>query len=77
MSTKKVKIDELRLRAPGLTRTQAQQLGRLVAQRLSEISIPANGSRKLASISVNLRSQRGSLEAMAQEIANRIGAKVR
>lgn len=72
MSSRKIKIDELRLRAPGLTRAQAQQLGRLVAQRLSEISLPAGGARKLKSVSVNVRSTRGSLEGMAAEIANRI-----
>ena len=77
MRSSKVQINELRLRAPGLNREQAQRLGRLVAKRLSESPIPVAQSRTLPSVSLRVRDGRGSLEGIASEIASSIRKSVR
>jgi hypothetical protein len=69
MSSAKVQINELRLRAPGLTPDHARYLGELVAQRLSNTPLVAEQSRQIPSQNVQLRANKGApIDRMADEI---------
>jgi hypothetical protein len=69
MKSTTVHIDELRLRASGLTPEQGRRLGEIVAQRLSGLQLVGNQSRQIPSVHLRLRpSDGGSLERMADHI---------
>jgi hypothetical protein len=77
MNTRKTQIDELRIRASGLTREQGRQLGRMVAEQLSEVPLSTSGSQNISEVSLRIRSQgRNSLETLATRIADSIRRKV-
>ena len=78
MSSKKVQIDELRLRTSGLTREQARSLGENVARQLAENIPSSRRSRKLPGISIRINqganhSQDGLAETIADQIRRRLG----
>lgn len=69
-----VRIDELRLRASGLTREQGKRLGEIVAERLAKQTLVGDQqSRIIPSLNVRVQSNAGSsVERMAFEIAGSI-----
>jgi hypothetical protein len=69
MKSATVHINELRVRVTGLTPEQAQRLGELVAQQLSELSVRVDRSQRIPSASVQVRSSgSSSLEQTADGI---------
>ena len=77
MSSRKVHINELRLRAPGLSRAQAQRLGKLVAKELAEKPMTAIQSRTIRALSLKVNSNADSVEGMATGIASSIRKTVK
>lgn len=77
MSSRKVHINELRLRAPGLSRAQAQRLGKLVAKELAEKPMTVIRSRTMRSLSLKVNSDADSVEGMATKIAGSIRKAVK
>lgn len=70
MSAATVQINELRVRASGLTPEQARSLGETVAKRLAEAPLATNQSRTIPRVSLRVRSSTtSSIERMADEIA--------
>jgi hypothetical protein len=70
MSRTKVQINDLRLRVPGLTETQARQLGQAVAKRLADLPIGASDPLTIRTMSVRVKTTTGdSLTRLANEIA--------
>lgn len=70
MSAATIQINELRVRASGLTPEQARRLGESVAKRLAELPLAANQSRKIPAVTLRVRSSTTtSIERMADEIA--------
>ena len=70
MSAATVQIDELRVRASGLTREQARHLGEAVAKRLVELPLGTEQSRNIPTVTLRVRSNAaGSIERTADEIA--------
>jgi uncharacterized protein YoaH (UPF0181 family) len=70
MSSATVQINELRLRASGLTHEQAQRLGETVAKRLAELPLAPGQSRKIPAVNIRVRSSgTSSIERMTDEIA--------
>ncbi len=67
----RVRIDNLRIRAAGLSREQARRLGEAVAKRLSETLTTAR-SQTIPALDVKVRGT-----ANADEIAAQIGRKLR
>ena len=68
-----VHINELRLRASGLTRDQARRLGEMVAGRLSDLRLTNNQARRIPALSLRVGSVKpGSFETTADEIARAI-----
>ena len=77
MNTRKTQINELRIRASGLTREQGRLLGRMVAERLSEEPLGTSGAQNISEVSLRIRSQGGSsMETLATRIADSIRRKV-
>lgn len=73
MNTRKTQIDELRIRASGLTREQGRLLGRMVAEQLSEEPLSTSGSQNISEVSLRIRSKgRNSMETLAARIADGI-----
>lgn len=73
MSSRKVRIDELRLRTSGLTREQARKLGESVARQLAENIPSSRRSRRLPGISVQISQPANhSEDRLAETIANQI-----
>ena len=63
-------IDQLRLRAFGLTREQGHSLGESVARRLGELEWAPRSEKKISSLHVEVRSgERTSVEELADLIA--------
>lgn len=77
MSSRKVHIDELRLRAPGLSRAQAERLGKLVAKQLAERPLTVMRSRTIPALSLKVNSDARSVEEMATRIATSIRKSVK
>jgi hypothetical protein len=72
MRSRSVRIDELRLRVPGLSPTDARRLGEAVAQRLGE-NPPQGGPARIPELAVRVRSSKSdSVEQLADTIASRI-----
>jgi len=72
MRSRSVRIDELRLRVPGMSAADARQLGERVAQRLAENPI-GGGSRSIPSVSLRIRSSGAdSVDHIAEMIAARL-----
>ena len=68
-----VQINELRLRASGLTREQARLLGETVAKRLAEFSLAGTQSRRIPALTVRVGTMAtSSVDVLATEIARRI-----
>jgi 5-carboxymethyl-2-hydroxymuconate isomerase len=67
----KVRIDNLRIRATGLSPEQARRLGEAVARRLSETLAPGR-SQTIPALTVKVRGT-----ANADEIAAQIGRKLK
>jgi len=69
-----VHINELRVRASGLTPEQARRLGEVVAERLANPPLVGNQqSRKIPSLNIRVHSSAGSsVERMCDEIATSI-----
>ena len=77
MSQTKVQINELRLRVPGLTRTEARRLGELVAKHLSDLSLAPHQSRRIPEMSIRLRPEEGdSPEPLARAMAAKIRSSI-
>ena len=73
MSSRKVHIDELRVRTSGLTREQARTLGENVARHLAENIPGGRRSRKLQNVSIRINKPAGHTEdRVAETIANQI-----
>ena len=78
MSANGIRIDELRLAIPGLTREQAYRLGQDVAQRLGSDLPSAVRRQQLGELSLRLQLQPGMPpERLAQEIAIAIKRSLR
>ncbi len=61
-----IRIDRLRLRAAGISEESAQQLARLIAERLSSALAPAAGPGHLGRLDVTLEARTGdSLDDLA------------
>jgi hypothetical protein len=72
-----VHIQELRLRAPGLTREQARHLGEALARRLANLQ-PAANRRNIAGLAVNVRPPASaSIDTMADAIADGIRRRLK
>jgi hypothetical protein len=72
----KTHIDELRIRASGLTREQGLRLGRMVAEHLSNAPIGEAGPRHIPALSVRVHSQStNSIGLLAASIADSIRRK--
>ena len=77
MNTRKTQINELRIRASGLTREQGRLLGRMVAQQLSEEPLSTSGPQNISEVSLRIRSEgRNSMETLAARIAQSIRRNV-
>ena len=73
----KIQIDELRIRASGLTREQGRRLGRMVAEQLSNSEISEAGPREIQALSVRVNSQStNSIGQLAASIADSIRRKL-
>lgn len=70
-------INELRLRASGLTPDQARRLGEIVAKRLSEVPLAGRQSQRITSLRLRVQSRANdSLEQMADDIAHHVRRRV-
>jgi hypothetical protein len=76
MKSGKVHIDNLRVRAQGLTPDQARRLGEMVAQRLADVRLGGQQSRNIRAANVHVRSNSGSVDSMANEIVASIRRKL-
>ena len=77
MKSGKVHIDNLRVRAQGLTPEQARRLGEIVAERLADVRLVDQRSRKILATNVHVRSANSSsVESMANEIVASIRRKL-
>ena len=66
MSAATVQINELRVRASGLTPEQAQRLGESVAKRLAEVPLGTDQSRTIPTVILRVRSNTtSSIKRMA------------
>ena len=75
MRSRSIRINELRLRVPGLTTTDARRLGESVAQQLAA-NPGALQSRSIPAIGVRIRSSgTQTVERLAETIASRIRSK--
>ena len=74
----KTQIDELRIRASGLTREQGQRLGRMVAEQLIQSPLGGgSGPREIPALSVRVSSQStNSIGPLAIRIADSIRRKL-
>ena len=73
MSSRRNQINELRIRATGLTRDEARRLGEAVAKQLSETPLPACQSRKISILTIRtIRPENKSITGMAGQIVSRI-----
>jgi hypothetical protein len=78
MSSATVQINELRLRASGLTPEQARHLGETVAKRLAEVPLAAHPSRKIPAVNIRVRSSgTSSVERITHEIVAGIRRSLR
>lgn len=69
MKRKSIRIDELRVRAAGLSENEARQLGNAVARQLAAVELNPDQRKSLGVLNVSIRSRRGSVEQLAKEIA--------
>ena len=73
MKSSTVQINELRLRASGLTPELARLLGETVAKRLANLPIAADRSQRIPDVTLRVRSSAtSSIERMADEISTKI-----
>jgi hypothetical protein len=73
----KTQINELRIRASGLTREEGQRLGRMVAEQLSNAPISESDARNIPALSVRVHSQStNSIGLLAANIADSILRKL-
>lgn len=73
----KTQINELRIRASGLTREQGRRLGRMVAEQLRDSQIGEAGPREIPALSVRVHSQSThSIGLLAASIADSIRRKL-
>jgi len=70
----RVEINELRLRAPGLTREQARALGEMVAEGLAEMNLEGSRTgRRVPRLNLNIRAPlNGSIRRIADEISGSV-----
>ena len=77
MNSRKTQINELRIRASGLTREQGRLLGRMVAEQLSEEPLGTRESQNISEVSLRISSQGpNSMETLAARIADSIRRNV-
>ena len=74
MRRMKVQINEMRLRVPGLARTEGLRLGELVAKHLSEFSVGVHQSQNIPRVSIRLQLQE---DYSPEHVARAIAAKIR
>ncbi len=75
MRSRSIRINEMRLRVPGLSARDAQRLAESVAQRLAE-NPGGLRSRSIPAIGLRIRSSKSdSVEQLAETIAARIRMK--
>jgi hypothetical protein len=72
----KVRIQEFRIRATGLTREQGRRLGELVAKQLNESARKSTGSRNINEISIQFRSDGHSIDRLATDVTRQIRRKL-
>lgn len=74
MRRAKVQINEMRLRVPGLTREQAQRLGKIVAERLAKYPMAGyQQTRVIPALTIRSYSNaRSAVERTASDIAENI-----
>jgi hypothetical protein len=73
MTSKKLHIKELRIKAPGLTRAEGRRLGQLVADHLAETGLSLNQSRQVSELTLRIKAQNGNNVArIAETIAGQI-----
>jgi hypothetical protein len=73
MKSTTVHINELRLRASGLTPEQARHFGKVVAERLAQSPLAMHRSRKIPALNVCVKPAAGkSLERAADDIVDGI-----
>jgi hypothetical protein len=77
VKTGKLQINDLRIKAPGLTTEQARRLGQMVAQRLVSTQFNKQTSRTVPTARVQLNRAGTSLETMANEVVEGIRRKLR
>lgn len=74
MSAPKVRIGELRLRVPAMTREQARDLGQRVAERLAETGL--SGPRDIPALTVRIPAGGApSVERLTQQIVDAIRSR--
>jgi hypothetical protein len=73
MKSPKISINDLRIKATGLTASQAHQLGQLVAQGLLNAQLSGDQQRVIPSKTVRLTtSKEKSIARLADDIVSRI-----
>jgi hypothetical protein len=64
-----IRIDDLRLRVPGLSREQAQRLGETVAARLADLHLEEASRGRIPALTVRVRhGSAASVERLADDI---------
>ena len=76
MKSGNVRIKELLIRVPGLTREEGRRLGQLVAKQLSDAVGNPKGTKSVAEISIRLRSDNKSVDRLASDVTAQIRRKV-
>ena len=73
MSSRRNQINELRIRATGLTRDEARRLGEAVAKQLSEVPLTGSQSRDIEKLTIRTNQpENRSITGMAGQIVSRI-----
>ena len=68
-----IRIDDLRLRVPGLTGEQARQLGESVARRLADLHLGATSAKTIPALALRVRSRSTfSVDCLADDIVSGI-----
>ncbi len=73
MKSRALRIDELRLRVPGLSSARARQLGETVAQRLAENPPRSFSSGRVPALSLRVYAANS---ASVEQLADTIAAKI-
>ena len=78
MNSNSIQIDQMRVRAPGLSVEQAQRFGELLQQRLSTEPFATSQSGHISTLNVRVDAKGSrSLETLIEEIVRVAGEKLK